>query len=43
MMFGSDYPFWDPQRSFETLQRSGLDDKLVTAIHSTNAERLFGL
>jgi predicted TIM-barrel fold metal-dependent hydrolase len=43
MMFGSDYPFWDPQRSFDTLQRSGLDDTLLTAIHSTNAERLFGL
>ena len=43
VMFGSDYPFWDPLRSFETVERSGFGDELRTALMSGNAQRLFGL
>ncbi len=42
-MFGSDYPFWDPLRTFETVERSGFGDELRTALMSGNAQRLFGL
>jgi predicted TIM-barrel fold metal-dependent hydrolase len=43
VMFGSDYPFWDPARSVKALDAVGLspaDDELVRA---GTAERLFGL
>lgn len=43
VMFGSDYPFWDPQRTFDTIEASGLSDADLTAIRSENARRLFGL
>jgi aminocarboxymuconate-semialdehyde decarboxylase len=43
VMFGSDYPFWDPQRTFDTIDASGLSDADVAAIRSENARRLFGL
>jgi predicted TIM-barrel fold metal-dependent hydrolase len=43
VMFGSDYPFWDPQRTFDTIEAAGLSDADVSAIHSENARRLFGL
>jgi predicted TIM-barrel fold metal-dependent hydrolase len=43
IMFGSDYPFWDPQRSFDTLDASGFPDTVVKAVRSENAQRLFGL
>jgi aminocarboxymuconate-semialdehyde decarboxylase len=43
VMFGSDYPFWDPQRTFDTIEASGLSDADVAAIRSDNARRLFGL
>lgn len=43
IMFGSDYPFWDPQRSLDTLAGAGFPDTVVDAVRSGNAQRLFGL
>jgi predicted TIM-barrel fold metal-dependent hydrolase len=43
MMFGSDYPFWDPERSLQTMQDTGFDEPLSEAIYHGNAERLFGI
>ena len=43
VMFGSDYPFWDPARSFDTIERAGLTDEVLAAIRSTNAKRVFKL
>lgn len=43
VMFGSDYPFWDPARSFETVDAVGLDTETLEAIRDTNARRVFGL
>jgi aminocarboxymuconate-semialdehyde decarboxylase len=43
VMFGSDYPFWDPKRTLETIYGSELDEEIVTAIESENARRLFAL
>ena len=43
VMFGSDYPFWDPQRTLDTIEAAGLSDADVSAIRSENARRLFGL
>lgn len=42
LMFGSDYPFWDPARTFEALAGARLDPAVEHAIRRTNAERLFG-
>jgi aminocarboxymuconate-semialdehyde decarboxylase len=43
MMFGSDYPFWDPARSFQTLDAAGLDPKTLIAIRDNNARTVFRL
>jgi predicted TIM-barrel fold metal-dependent hydrolase len=43
IMFGSDYPFWDPQRSFDALDAAGFPDTVVERVRSGNARRLFGL
>jgi predicted TIM-barrel fold metal-dependent hydrolase len=43
VMFGSDYPFWDPARGFQTLEAAELDADTLEAIRDTNARRLFGL
>jgi predicted TIM-barrel fold metal-dependent hydrolase len=43
LMFGSDYPFWDPALSFQALAGAGLDDGVLERIRSTNAGELFGL
>lgn len=43
VMFGSDYPFWDPNRTFETIANSRLADSVLTSIRSENARRLFRL
>lgn len=43
VMFGSDYPFWDPERSYATLEATGLDPETTTAIRESNARRLFRL
>jgi predicted TIM-barrel fold metal-dependent hydrolase len=43
VMFGSDYPFWDPARTFDTIERAGLSDPVLTSVRSANAQRLFAL
>jgi aminocarboxymuconate-semialdehyde decarboxylase len=43
VMFGSDYPFWDPDRSFDTLAAARLDSPTTAAIRETNAQQLFRL
>lgn len=43
MMFGSDYPFWEPERTVATIEAAGLEPELVRALKGENAERLFGL
>jgi aminocarboxymuconate-semialdehyde decarboxylase len=43
VMFGSDYPFWDPNRTFATIEAAALGEAVVAAIRSGNARRLFGL
>jgi predicted TIM-barrel fold metal-dependent hydrolase len=37
VMYGSDYPFWDPGLSFDTLEDCGFPDELAAAIASGNA------
>jgi aminocarboxymuconate-semialdehyde decarboxylase len=43
MMYGSDYPFWDPQRGTDTLRECGFDRETVRAIESGTADAVFGL
>jgi aminocarboxymuconate-semialdehyde decarboxylase len=43
IMFGSDYPFWDPARTFQTLDAAGFDRVTLTAIRDHNARRVFRL
>jgi predicted TIM-barrel fold metal-dependent hydrolase len=43
VMLGTDYPFWDPQRSLDALAAAGFADDVVQRITSGNARRLFGL
>jgi aminocarboxymuconate-semialdehyde decarboxylase len=43
VMFGSDYPFWDPERTLRTIEASGLSDDVRRGIYSDNAGRLFAL
>lgn len=43
VMLGSDYPFWDPHRTFATLAAAGLDEEEMRALRSENARRLFDL
>ena len=43
MMFGSDYPFWAPAPSFDTLAAAGLSESELEKIRSENARRLFGI
>ncbi len=43
VMFGSDYPFWDPARSFDTIARAKLSGETEDAIYAANARRLFKL
>ncbi len=43
VMFGSDYPFWDPLRTVDTLAEADLPDEVLELIRSRNAARLFGL
>jgi predicted TIM-barrel fold metal-dependent hydrolase len=43
IMYGSDYPFWDPQLSFDALDGAGFERDVRERVSSANAERLFGL
>lgn len=43
VMFGSDYPFWDPARSFQTIDTADLETQTLDAIRDTNARRVFSL
>lgn len=43
VMFGSDYPFWEPQRTFDTIEAAGLGDDVRRGVYSDNAARLFAL
>lgn len=43
LMFGSDYPFWDPVRTFQTIEAAALPKETLPAIFETNARRVFRL
>jgi predicted TIM-barrel fold metal-dependent hydrolase len=43
VMFGSDYPFWAPERSFAAVKDADLGDEAWSAISSGTATRVFGL
>ncbi|MDQ6818117.1 MAG: amidohydrolase [Actinomycetota bacterium] len=43
VMLGTDYPFWDPARTFDTIAGAKLSDEVTDAIREGNARRLFGL
>ncbi|MEY2461738.1 MAG: aminocarboxymuconate-semialdehyde decarboxylase, partial [Acidimicrobiaceae bacterium] len=43
MMFGSDYPFWDPRRTLATLADTDLEPAVAAGVHSRNARSVFGL
>jgi aminocarboxymuconate-semialdehyde decarboxylase len=43
IMFGSDYPFWDPRRSFDALDGAGFEEDVLDRVSSANAHRVFGL
>lgn len=43
IMFGSDYPFWDPQVTIDALDGAGFSDDVLERVRGGNARRLFGL
>jgi aminocarboxymuconate-semialdehyde decarboxylase len=43
VMFGTDYPFWDPQRTIDALPLAELGDEAVRAIESSTPDAVFGL
>jgi len=43
VMYGSDYPFWDPVRSTEALAACGFDAATTRAIEHETANAVFGL
>jgi aminocarboxymuconate-semialdehyde decarboxylase len=43
VMLGTDYPFWDPARTLDTIARANLSDEVTEAMRAGNARRLFGL
>jgi aminocarboxymuconate-semialdehyde decarboxylase len=43
IMFGTDYPFWEPQLSFDALDGAGFPEEVRDAVRSGNALRVFGL
>jgi predicted TIM-barrel fold metal-dependent hydrolase len=43
VMFGSDYPFWEPERTFDLLTEMSLGEDLEDRVRVGNARRLFGL
>lgn len=43
ILFGSDYPFWEPRLSFDALDEAGFPEDVRAAVRSANALRVFGL
>jgi aminocarboxymuconate-semialdehyde decarboxylase len=43
IMYGSDYPFWDPELTFSAIDHAGFSEDVFERIRSGNARRLFGL
>jgi aminocarboxymuconate-semialdehyde decarboxylase len=43
VMFGSDHPFWEAERTLETLDAAGLTAEVRADVLSANASRLFGV
>ncbi len=43
VLFGTDYPMWDPHAELDMIERLGLSDSVREMILHGNAERLFGL
>jgi predicted TIM-barrel fold metal-dependent hydrolase len=43
VMFGTDYPFWDPAATLETVDGAGLAPDVLERVQSGNAQRLFDL
>jgi predicted TIM-barrel fold metal-dependent hydrolase len=43
VMFGSDYPFWDPRRTLATIAESGLDAEISAQVAFRTARSVFGL
>jgi aminocarboxymuconate-semialdehyde decarboxylase len=43
LMFGSDYPFWDPRRTIDTLADLALPAAAEAAIGAGTAQRLYGI
>jgi aminocarboxymuconate-semialdehyde decarboxylase len=43
LMFGTDYPFWDPKRTFDAVSGAGLSEDVAAAMWARNAEVLFDL
>jgi predicted TIM-barrel fold metal-dependent hydrolase len=42
-MVGTDYPFWEPRLTLDTLTETGLSGEAAYAVRRGTAERLFGL
>lgn len=42
LLFATDEPFWERERSVEALEKSGLDADTLERVSGGNAERLFG-
>jgi predicted TIM-barrel fold metal-dependent hydrolase len=43
VLFGSDAPFWEPERTYAPLDQLGLSSDIADAIYWGNSARLFGL
>lgn len=43
IMFGSDYPFWAPERTIETIEAAEFAPQVQAEVLSANAARLFGV
>jgi aminocarboxymuconate-semialdehyde decarboxylase len=43
LMFGSDYPFWDPNRTASTIDEAGFEPAARERIIAGNARHLFRL
>ena len=42
VMFGSDYPFWQHERTYGAIEAAELSPEIASRIRTENAERLFG-